>query len=149
MNRHDCFFASVASIFFPLEWTSLWLRLSFHSLNAFSDPHVWPLIEKGFFALFWNLQRHVLVALLLTERCTSSRRILLPTLTHRWLVWWFLFWKDVSTSFIIQRFGILNWESRVAGFYINHQSISSKNKCRDNAWHYRRIVAIYSAGQNI
>lgn len=90
---------------FSIEWVHLWLGLSFHSLNAFGDPHIWPPIERSLFARLWNLQRHALVALLLTESCTSPQRLLLPILTHRWLVWWFLFWQDV-TGFIIKRLGL-------------------------------------------
>lgn len=44
----DMIVLSICCIYlFLLEWTNLWLHLSFHFLNTFSDPWVWPLIEKN------------------------------------------------------------------------------------------------------
>lgn len=102
---------------FSIEQVCLWLCLSCHFLDAFSDPHVWPLIEKNPVCSVVKSSKNVLVTLLLTESCTSPLCFLLRTLTHRWLIWWFFFWQDVSMSFYYSKVWDLNWKPAVTCFY--------------------------------
>lgn len=59
-------------------------------LNAFGDPHIWPMTNKD--VSQWPF--------LLSESSTSTQR-LLWTLMHRWLVWWHFFFSLTRCQYVV------------------------------------------------
>lgn len=130
------FSASVASDCFLLNVNLL-------PLNAFSDPHIWPTIEKKpLCSVLESSKTYDCGPFVDRKLYKLSIPLLNTTAQMACLMIIFLFWKDVSIYF--DYYTVWNWnlKARVACPYINYQRCCSKNKFRSDAWHCNDDVHI-------